>query len=164
MESRVYPDFLTASLGKRAAAFIIDLILISSISGFFTSMALSLGVKSSEEFLSTFYLIKLAIFLGYFTITTLVTNGQSLGKMIFGIKIVKEDGEDLSPLDIITREFFVNFILHKFQIFYMAPIFISRNRALGDLAIDTVIIDLIKLEEYENYKLYDNLYKETEFI
>lgn len=147
MENR-YPDFLIASLGKRLVAFIIDLILISSITKFFTRMIMAMGAERSSDFLSPYMLTVIIIYLGYFTITSIITNGQSLGKMVMGIQIVKEYG-NLTALDILTREFFVNFILYNFKIFYIVPLFNKKNKALADFFTDTIVIDLIKLEEYE---------------
>ena len=62
-------------------------------------------------------IINCVIIILYFVVLPLYTNGQTLGKKIFKIKIVREDKEDLTANELIIRNIVVNGLLNTFLAF-----------------------------------------------
>jgi uncharacterized RDD family membrane protein YckC len=71
----------------------------------------------------TLIIVTFAILIGYllleFVVPLLLGNGQTLGKKIFGIGVMREDGVKLSPLLLFTRT-----VLGKFTVETMIPVMI----------------------------------------
>ncbi len=145
----IYPKDLYAGFFRRMFSFIIDSIIGGAISsiiidGLFSFT--SLGVSNT-----VYTLAKTLIVLLYFTISTYLTKGQTLGKMMFGLKVVSLDGKDLSLGQVITREFFGRYI-HTYGILFLLYIltaFTERKQNLSDLFADTSVLDLSKARAYE---------------
>ena len=104
-----------ASFGLRALAFIIDMLIAGAIN----NIIMGFGLVSQEQM---FYNISVAniqaslVTLAYFTIASLITNGQSLGKMITGLRVV------------------------SLFILYILPIFTPKNQGLIDFFVDTAVV------------------------
>ena len=88
-------NFQLASLGQRIGAFLIDIFLLYFVGilvamALFASFATSFGTEQSVYVLVFMYLMGAFYHLGmeYFF------NGQSVGKMILGIRVVRVDGEE----------------------------------------------------------------------
>lgn len=62
-------------------------------------------------------IINCVIIILYFVVLPLYKNGQTLGKKIFKIKIVREDKEDLTANELIIRNIVVNGLLNTFLAF-----------------------------------------------
>ena len=60
-------------------------------------------------------IINCVIIILYFVVLPLYKNGQTLGKKIFKIKIVREDKEDLTANELIIRNIVVNGLLRYFS-------------------------------------------------
>ena len=65
-------------------------------------------------------IINCVIIILYFVVLPLYKNGQTLGKKIFKIKIVREDKEDLTANELIIRNIVVNGLLNTFLAFCLA--------------------------------------------
>lgn len=62
-------------------------------------------------------IVNCVIIILYFVVLPLYKNGQTLGKKIFKIKIVREDKEDLTANELIIRNIVVNGLLNTFLAF-----------------------------------------------
>ena len=62
-------------------------------------------------------IINCVIIILYFVVLPLYKNGQTLGKKIFKIKIIREDKEDLTANELIIRNIVVNGLLNTFLAF-----------------------------------------------
>src|SRR5690625_5711431 len=86
----------------RLWAYIIDTIVIFSISGFFTSpLSLIDGFSNLSifGFWSMAAVISGLVYYSYFLIMTKLL-GQTLGKMIFNLKVIPKNNNNLSWLDL----------------------------------------------------------------
>ena len=88
----------------------------------------------------TFIIITFSILLAYilleFIVPLLFGNGQTLGKKVFGVAVMREDGVRLSPILLFART-----VLGKYTVETMVPVFIILLISLGLLGIvGTVII------------------------
>lgn len=138
---RYRPKF--AGFWTRFWAYVIDLLIVSSISGIFIKPVFRvLDIKiSNPSFLlfSPYKVTLLIIFLGYFALMTKIA-GQTVGKMILGIKVVRHDGGKLTWGTVLFREVIGRFISKLLTIPYLLVIFMPKKEALHDLFADTYVI------------------------
>ncbi|WP_165004915.1 MULTISPECIES: RDD family protein [unclassified Enterococcus] len=144
-----FPDYFYAGFWIRFFAFIIDLVCIGSLTRLSLGVAVNLGwLEASDSYLSIYGLIALILYLAYFVLLTKWNHGQTIGKMIFGIRVISFDEEELSWPTVLVREGACRFIL-KFPwllIGYLPTIFSQRKQHIGDYFSNTsvVTINLIK--------------------
>lgn len=160
MVEREYPKFLFAGFGSRFVAFIIDVFVISSISSIIlVPMSNIFGIHKATAFFSIYNLINLIIYLGYFFLLTLLNEGQTLGKMIMGIKVVSLEDEDLKVETVFYREIIGRFILKKLKIFYFMILFNRDKQQLADFFAGTSVVNTEYFFEYMQLKQEAELVK-----
>lgn len=103
----------------------------------------------SGEFLSVYQMTKLLVYLAYFTLSTGLTNGHTLGKTIMGLRVIKNNGEDLDWASVLTRELVMGFVLYKWLIVAFITPFNEYRQSLGDMLSETGVVDESELEELE---------------
>lgn len=128
----------------RLFAYVIDLLLVSVgifvikfSSGFFAVTILTRNV---------FFNFSLADIIGFFLTSVyfvLLTyfNGQTVGKMILSIEVVKKEGDKLSVIDCIVREVFGRYL--SSIIMYVGYLMIGPDKekqSLADRICDTRVI------------------------
>lgn len=148
-----YPEELMAGFWTRLVAFILDSLIAGALAKILVDGTLNLiGAEISQNF----YLpLKTLVFLLYFTLTTLATGGQTLGKMILGLRVVRLDGSPLKKSDIFIREFVGRFI-HNFSVLgllYVITAFTKYKQNISDYFADTSVINLDKLSLYRKTDL-----------
>lgn len=70
-----------------------------------------------------------------FAIPLLFKNGQTLGKKIFGVAVMRIDGVKISPMILLIRA-----LLGKYAVETMIPVFVLLSLMLGTAGIVTVIL------------------------
>lgn len=134
-------DFAYAysSFGIRFLAYIIDMIIVSAL---FTIIKFFIPLGEDVKFMGLGILASLNIIisLAYFTITSLITRGQSLGKIITGLRVVSLDGFDLSNSQILIREIAGRYIQNKLIFLYTLALFTPKKQTLIDLFTDTAVV------------------------
>ncbi len=96
-------------------------------------------------------LVPLTLFIGYFIWWLIVLGkGQTPGKQILGIRVIKDTGEDCGWGIMFVREFIVKFLLAGFLagvtlgiypvVNYLWPLFDKDNKALHDKIISTLVV------------------------
>ena len=152
-EEVFYPSYVYAGFMSRVWAFIIDMI---SIQGIFKILILPfvvfLGIGKSDRFFSIYNLINIGVSLGYFFLLTAFNKGQTLGKMILGIRVISETGEDLDYIDVFYREVLGRFIMLQFMVFYIIVLFTDKKQQLGDIFAGTLVVNENSLNGYYNFK------------
>lgn len=142
-------EWVAASHPRRIAAFFTDLIFLDLIEWFYIQLA-SMAVQSASagpfpqaadaSILSPTWNagLSLGLFLVYF-IYFGVQGGQTPGKMIFRMQIVRRDGRPLTFGQSVVRGFgyFASFVT---VIGVLLPIFNSERRALHDLLAGTRVV------------------------
>ena len=159
LRRRKYPVSAMVSAGFwiRTVAFLIDAavaaafasIFASPITAFFLTDG-SMTAKALSGFL--FYL--------YFVLSTYLTNGQSLGKMITGIRIIHPDEPRLSLTTVVIREGFCRFIQTTFLLLYIITAFSERKQNLGDFLSGTFVVKdalyVVEKDEGDLFYAYEN--------
>lgn len=149
----VYPKELMAGFWTRLVAFTLDSLIAGALARILVDGVLNLiGAEISQNL----YLpLKTLVFVLYFTLTNLATGGQTLGKMILGLRVVRLDGGNLKKSDILIREFIGRFI-HNFSslgVLYVITAFTKYKQNISDYFADTSVISLDKLALYKKTDL-----------
>ncbi len=131
----------TAGFWIRFWAFAIDSLIVSAIVGILVKPIFYLFDWSLSE--SNWYapmtIISGIFYYCYFVITTKIWN-QTVGKMIFGIRVKSLNGEKLDWLTVLFREVIGRFISNTIPIIYVMVAFMPKNNGLQDLIADTTVV------------------------
>lgn len=133
------PKFAYAGFFLRLVAFAIDSLVASSFANIILTV---FQVNPDLVFMNMKLgsLIKLAITLFYFFILTYLNNGQTIGKMAVGIRVISLSDERLSFFDCLVREVFARYIQNFIKILYLMVGFTPNKQSLADILVDTVVI------------------------
>lgn len=140
-------EYELAGIWERILAFFIDTVILYV---YLILVFVLFAFGDSEELLSNdialfFYLIvTLPVWLGYHLFCETVFSGQSIGKMVLKIKVVKNDGQQMDMSDYSMRWMFrIIDIMLSFGIIGVVAIMSSwRNQRIGDMVGDTSVIKL----------------------
>ena len=141
-----FPLYFYAGFWMRFWAFVVDTMCIGSVT------SLILGMVSMMLTLNTALIafFSAVIYLAYFVLFTKYTNGQTIGKMIFGLKVVSFTEEDLSWATVLVREGACRFILQigPLMLGYIVAAFTPKKQHIGDLFSDTSVVTINTLKAY----------------
>lgn len=129
-----------ASLGERFLALLIDYILIGLY--LYSTLALISWFQTSTDFTVTIFLIMIYLpVLLYSFLCETFNHGQSLGKRLMNIRVVKADGSTPS-----IGSYLLRWLLFPIDFFFtggigILSILLTKNsQRLGDLAAGTMVI------------------------
>ena len=107
-----------------------------------------MGLESDKSIITFYGIASLAIYLTYFVLLTKLNSGQTIGKMIFGIRVVSFEEKELSWQTIFIRECICRFILINFvfQIGYLVAAFTPKKQHIGDYFSNTSVVVIRSLE------------------
>ena len=130
-----------AGFWMRFWAYLLDLIVIGSVNRMIINPIFrALDVPLVEDGIFSPASIATAIvFYLYFVLMTKYY-GQTLGKMVFGLKVVELKGKDLSWGTVIFREWIGRFISATVLVLYIIVAFTKKKQGLHDLFADTAVI------------------------
>jgi uncharacterized RDD family membrane protein YckC len=74
----------------------------------------------------------------YFTLCELLWRGQTPGKRMIGIRVVKADGFALDPSSIFVRN--IVRVLDNFPLMWVIPLLSKRSQRAGDMVAGTIVI------------------------
>lgn len=138
-------------------AYTVDILILASvgmllIKPIFRLFSLDLN---NPVWYAPFTLITAAIFYAYFVLMTKLCS-QTVGKMIFGIKVISKDGGKLKWSTVIFREWIGRLIsIVPLNIPYLVVAFTPKKQGVHDLIADTLVVhetvfDLKEKVTYEN--------------
>lgn len=153
-----------ANIGDRVLAQIIDLLILGgyAFAMIFVLIFLNDAFSGAPYYYPTavFVIIYLPFFL-YDFLCEIFFNGQSFGKQLIKIKVVKIDGSQPGIVN-----YFLRWIIKPFDVFFtygsvgiITMLINGKGQRLGDLAANTTVIKLkqeIKLEEILIPKVFQN--------
>nr|WP_225435347.1 RDD family protein [Bacillus aerolatus] len=130
-----------AGFWMRFWAYLLDLIVIGSISRLLVYplfRAAELDTTSGELF-SAINIAAAAVFYLYFILMT-KRWGQTIGKMVFGLKVISLKSSDLSWQAILFREWIGRYLSATIFILYVLVAFLPKKQGLHDYFADTTVI------------------------
>lgn len=157
---RVALSLPLAGIGSRALAYAVDAAILfgAMLAFYFAYSLIGPSVIELVEGLSTFFkvasaLIFFAVLWGYWTVSELLMNGQSPGKRLLKIRVVRSDGSPVGFYESAVRNLVrpVDFLPALYMTGLVAMLFDAKHRRLGDLVAGTVIIreESVDLSHYQ---------------
>lgn len=135
-------EFHFAGFWMRFWAYVLDLIVISSINRMVVKpilKALDVSPYSGIEMFSPYTIGYVLVFFLYFVLMTKFFR-QTLGKMVFGLKVVSLKQDSLTWSTIVFREFIGRFISKTVWITYALVGILPKKQGLHDLFADTTVV------------------------
>lgn len=142
-------EFELAGPGARGGAVIVDTILmILGFIGFVLALGLTGTLFDSLDDRSAIWLISLVsivFFLvqwSYFILFEFWLNGQTPGKKLFGLRVVRDNGLPAGPREIVVRNLLraADFMPSGYMIGGLAAFYSKRGKRLGDMAAGTMVV------------------------
>jgi uncharacterized RDD family membrane protein YckC len=104
-------------------------------------------------------LILYCLYWGYFAFFEIIWNGQTPGKRLVGIRVIKESGRPITVLEAIGRNIFraIDMLPSLYVVGIVSMLLNSRNKRLGDFVAGTVLVHDKKVETVNvNWKAGDS--------
>src|SRR5260370_5275837 len=151
---RVSLQYNIAGSDSRGAAAIVDTV-IQSVTLVVIFFALTAGLAAGNAFLSVgsgpgaatlfLALFVLAIFAvadGYFMLFEIVWNGQTPGKRMVGIRVIRENGYPMRPIDAVIRNLvrMVDWLPGAYGIGVLTMLLNKRAQRLGAFASGAILV------------------------
>jgi uncharacterized RDD family membrane protein YckC len=142
-----------AGIGSRFLAALIDTLIQGTIYVFlfvvfalieFTGVLSALPRQISNLAPVLLLLVIFLVQFGYFLLFELFTGGQTPGKQLFNLRVIKENGYPLAPIDSIIRNLvrIIDFFPVAYGVGVIVMFFNDRARRLGDYAAGTLVVKL----------------------
>jgi uncharacterized RDD family membrane protein YckC len=136
-----------AGIGSRSLAFAIDSLLQLTFI-FLLLIALVLILPSLDAFLVSvgailWVFIIFFFYWGYYTLFEIIWNGQSPGKRIVRIRIIKESGRPITAVEVIGRNLVRAIDMQPFFLYGVGLICMllnKKNKRLGDFVAGTIAV------------------------
>lgn len=170
---RVELHYVLANIGNRFLAAGIDHLIQLGLMLLIAILAVSIGGWNLFSDMSTWtaalaVLALFGIYWGYFVVFETAWNGQTPGKRIMKLRVVREDGRPVRFFEVFVRN------LIRLAIDFMPPptyaigvvsiIFSARSKRVGDLVAGTVVVkeraieapsldEIIKISELEQQRI-----------
>ncbi|MGG0656338.1 RDD family protein [Rummeliibacillus pycnus] len=140
----------SAGFWTRFWAYLIDLIIISSLTAITVK---PLFLFTGWEDIKIMYIAPYGfatgiIFYGYFVIMTKIW-GQTVGKMVLGIRVVSENEQPLTWGTVLFREWIGRFISVTIKLLYIVTAFTPNHKAIHDYIADTRVVHEGTFEKME---------------
>lgn len=129
-----------AGFWMRFWAYLVDLIIIGSLNRILIHPIFTfIDDKSTFAFLLAELIATTIVFYVYFVLMTKYFS-QTLGKMIFGLKVVSLKEEQMTWGTLIFREFIGRFISKTIVVGYLLVGFLPQKQGLHDIFADTSVV------------------------
>jgi uncharacterized RDD family membrane protein YckC len=149
---RVSLQYDIAGVGSRGAAVLIDSTIQAALL-VLLALAFGGGVAVFNSFLgqsdtvdavvlALLVLVLFALTSGYFILFEIVMNGQTPGKRIVGVRVLRENGYPVRPVDSVVRNLvrMVDFLPFGYAVGVLTMLLNARSKRLGDFAAGTIVV------------------------
>lgn len=137
-------DVIYAGFWMRFWAYLADLIVVFCLSGipisfiqvFSGQIEIPIGIWTLSG------IVHFIVFYLYFLLMTKFFN-QTIGKMIFGLKVIRKDGKALTWMDLVFREVVGRFLHRVFWftgLLYLVVAFTPEKKGIHDMIADTRVV------------------------
>lgn len=141
MNHSIAQEYRFAGFWMRLWAYLLDLIVIGSIDRLLINPVFrAVGIDLNDG--NIFAPISIATAIIYYAYFVLMTKflGQTLGKMVFGLKVIPLKDSGLSWGTVLFREWIGRFISSTIWITYVVVAFLPKKQGLHDLFADTSVV------------------------
>ncbi|HPF96617.1 MAG TPA: RDD family protein [Mangrovimonas sp.] len=134
-------NFTAAGVGERLLAFFIDMLIKTAYYVFLNQAFGAFQFEDSWSQMAVDVLLGLPVVF-YTLVQEIFMDGQTLGKKVMGIKVVKIDGYQASLSDYVVRWFFRIVDVYIFGLGFFIMLINKQNQRVGDMAAGTAVISL----------------------
>lgn len=134
-------SYVYAGFWMRFWAYLADLIIVSSVNRILIYPILRIADIPLHES-GIFSVVNICTAITFYLYFVLMTKflKQTLGKMIFGLKVVPINKEKLTWDTILFREWIGRFISSSFFILYALVAFLPKKQGIHDIFADTAVV------------------------
>jgi uncharacterized RDD family membrane protein YckC len=149
---RVNLQYDIAGIGSRGAAAMVDT-LIQAVALFVLLLAGSAAIgvgatfgslerTAGEALLALFVVAVFAITNGYYMLFEILWSGQTPGKRLVGVRVLRENGYSIRPIDAVIRNLvrIVDWLPLVYGVGVLTMLLNQRSRRLGDFASGTIVV------------------------
>lgn len=139
-------EYSLASVGVRAAAAGIDFLLhllVLLIAGSAAAWFLFYSGADENKVYTTIGIMLIIFGLlnyAYFVACDMLMKGQTIGKRIYHIRVIRDNGEGIAFSHAMIREFFRSAI-DPLGIGFIAIFFSKKNKRIGDMVASTIVVE-----------------------
>jgi uncharacterized RDD family membrane protein YckC len=142
-------DYSLAGLGSRFLAALVDsaIIVIMQAAVFWVMLFFLIRMTFTNEtievwFVALLSLLAFLMFWGYYIFFEIIWNGQSLGKRMVGIRVIRRDGTPVTLSEVLIRNLVrvVDFLPYFYGVGVVAMFMDGHSRRLGDMAAGTLVV------------------------
>ena len=165
---QVHLEFILAGIGSRFMATLLDMVIQALL---YLVLFVVLIIFSANPFTrkfpmwveAVFILISFCIYWGYYAIFEIVWKGQTPGKRLAGIRVIKDSGRAISPFEAIARNLLraVDWLPSLYAIGVVTMLLSPKNRRLCDFVAGTLVVHETSDRETD---LFFNTKEQTEFV
>ncbi len=142
-------EFTVAGVGSRALAFLLDsliegavVLIVLIVLALFSSLSGAALRAAGAWVLAAVIILAFLLYYGYFAIFEYLWNGQTPGKRVIGIRVIKDSGRRLTAFETISRNLLR--IVDQLPAFYAAGIITAllnrQNKRIGDLVTGAIVV------------------------
>jgi uncharacterized RDD family membrane protein YckC len=142
-------EYNTAGVGARLAAFIIDFAL--QVLGIILCGGILFGIYHYMAFpprattlLAIFLAATFIVYFGYFIVCEMLMNGQTAGKRLFGLRVIRDNGQPIEFSQSLIRGI-IRSTIDMMYVGLFVILFSKKHKRLGDMAAGTIVI----IEKYD---------------
>jgi uncharacterized RDD family membrane protein YckC len=133
-------DIHYAGFWMRFWAYLIDLIVIGSLKWLFIHPTFRLfDIPIDNDMFSLYWFSTGIVFFSYFIFMTKFF-GQTIGKMIFGLKVISLKSDKLTWDTVLFREFIGRYISSTVNVLYLFVAFLPKKQGIHDIFSDTTVV------------------------
>jgi uncharacterized RDD family membrane protein YckC len=150
---RVSLHYDIAGIGSRGAAAVVDSLIQAAVGAVivlgFSGTAVSLvsfsgrgGSLAQALLIAVLALTIFALSVGYYILFEIIWSGQTPGKRLLGLRVIRENGYPLRPVDATIRNVvrIVDGLPVGYAVGVLVMLFNARARRLGDFAAGTIVV------------------------
>ncbi|WP_158589261.1 RDD family protein [Atopobacter sp. AH10] len=128
----IYPY---AGFFRRGVAFLFDGLVVKWLTGAVLALTALMIENSVVD-----YILSTLVFVTYFVLMTKFNHGQTLGKMLLGLQVIRKDREELTWEDVLLREACGRYLTRVVWILYAMPLVMGEKASLGDYFAKTRVV------------------------
>ena len=145
-------EYKLAGVGARLAALIIDsliqfaavLLCIGILFGVNRQLT-NLGIAPRPStIIAALIIIAFIIYMGYFITCEMLMNGQTVGKRLFGLRVIRDNGQPIEFTQALIRGI-IRTTLDMMYIGLFVIMFSKKHKRIGDMAAGTIVV----IEKYD---------------
>jgi uncharacterized RDD family membrane protein YckC len=143
-EEIICPTYRFAGFWMRFWAYLLDLLVVSSLTSIIITPILNIsGLRGVQLTFFSIEIILIAIVTLLYFILLTKKWGQTIGKRVFGIKVVSKNSQQLTWSALIFREVVGRYILQAFTLSYTLYVIVAfqrKKQGLHDMIGDTYVV------------------------